>query len=74
MKDQETIDPREEKVSKLKREIASLVNASGFDNEFNTPDYILADFMVDSMEVWGLAISRVDKHRCAKPLSRNLCR
>ena len=34
----------------FKKELENLINIHSIDNEFNTPDYILADYLVNCLE------------------------
>jgi hypothetical protein len=38
------------------------INTFGVDNEYNTPDYILAEYIVESLKAFGLATNYRDKH------------
>ncbi len=40
------------------KELERLVNKYGFDSKFNTPDYILAEFMYNSLESYGTATGK----------------
>ena len=40
------------------KELASLMNKYGWDDWFNTPDYLLAEFIVDAVQAYGRAMNR----------------
>lgn len=44
------------------QDLIHAINKNGIDNELNTPDYILAEAMFETMQSFGLAIQARDKH------------
>ena len=39
----------------LEQELADLLNRHSVENESNTPDFILAEFLTDCLDAWGKA-------------------
>ncbi len=44
------------------QELAVLINKYGKDNQCNTPDYILANYMNDCLGSYMFAVKRKEKH------------
>ena len=44
----------------LSRDLASVLNRHNAENGSNTPDYILADYLVACLEAWNLAAQARD--------------
>jgi len=44
--------PTDEDYLKLRKDLESLLNRYSIDNFTNTPDFILADFLLDSIKSW----------------------
>lgn len=40
------------------KELAALMNKYGWDDWFNTPDYLLAEFIVDAVRAYGRTMNR----------------
>ena len=48
-------------MSKFEDELAEVINRHSKENSSNTPDYILANFLLDCLESWNCAINARDK-------------
>jgi hypothetical protein len=57
------------KMYDFRRELATLLNRYSFDNEVNTPDYILAEYVFQSILNYKEAIASRDFHRYANKAS-----
>jgi hypothetical protein len=44
----------------FRRELASLLNRYSIDNTMNTPDYILAEFIIRSLYAYDITIKGID--------------
>lgn len=47
----------------LKRKLQQVLNVYGEDTKVETPDYILAQFMLDSLKAFDKAKKATEKHR-----------
>jgi hypothetical protein len=45
----------------FEKELASLINKFGLDNLSNTPDYILADYLMDCFEIFHNTMNERDE-------------
>lgn len=54
-------------VNEFRKALRDLVNVHGRDNDLGVPDYILADYMADSLVVLRLALNDLDAHRAGRP-------
>lgn len=61
-----------EKLTEFTRELSGLLNRYSFDNEANTPDYILAEFMAGAMLNYCAAMSRTMEWHSWPSLSEKL--
>jgi len=49
-----------EKKQKMKSELQSVINRNSFENESNTPDWMLAEYLMDCLEAHTNATRRRD--------------
>ena len=49
-------DAKERKA--VTKELTALMNKYGWDDWFNTPDYLLAEFIVDAVQAYGRTMNR----------------
>lgn len=52
-----------EKLNKLKRELTNLINRFSLENESSTPDFIIAEYLVDCLSNYNKTVSSRDKWR-----------
>jgi hypothetical protein len=52
----------------FRQELEKLINKHGIDNLLNTPDYILANYVIDSLMVYGNATEKRDSWHNFKTL------
>jgi hypothetical protein len=45
------------------REFAEVINRNSLENDSNTPDYVLAEYLVSCLENWNNTIELRHKHR-----------
>ena len=48
-------------MSELRKKIARALNSESAENESNTPDFILAQYLISCLEAFGTAIIRRDE-------------
>jgi len=46
----------------VRREIAEVLNRNGVDNDMETPDYILAEYLVDCLSAYGRLRTAYESH------------
>ena len=49
------------KQSRLRKEIEQAINKNSLENESNTPDFILAEFLTDCLRAFDRAVNRREK-------------
>lgn len=54
-------DNMDEKIARFKEDLSVLINKHSMENISDTPDFMLADFMVESMLVYGKTMKKRDK-------------
>lgn len=53
--------PCENRQSEFEREIASVLNRYSAEQASDTPDFILADYLMDCLEAWNFALNAREK-------------
>ena len=54
----------------FKKDLSGLINAFGLDNDANTPDYILADYLMDCFNVYRATKEANDRWHSSEPQPR----
>ena len=50
-----------EKMDNFKKEMETIINKLGIDNYFDIPDFILADYLANQLEVLDIIKTKKDK-------------
>jgi hypothetical protein len=62
IKNHDGVIPLPEQPSALEKEIKSVLNNRSAENGSNTPDFILAKYLMDCLAAWNQGVSARDKH------------
>jgi len=54
---EQTAQQQEDKRATVVREFASVINRNSLENDSNTPDFILAQYLVDCLMAWNRTIN-----------------
>jgi hypothetical protein len=46
----------------FQKELENLINIHSVDNEYNTPDYILAEYLINCLTTYSIIHSRMNWH------------
>lgn len=52
----------ETKNDTFRRELSSIINKNGIDNDFDTPDYILTDYIISILLSYNMLKRQMKKH------------